>query len=299
MKKILLIINNITGNNRNAAHTFDIVRCLSGYGYEVTVYPVFEGSNLQLQDYLQSCRYDRVVCVGGDGTLSRTVNEVMELDQKPVIGYIPAGTTNDFSRNFNLKHDIEEACEVIASECCEVYDLGKFNDKYFNYVASFGPLSAASYSTDQKAKNMFGYAAYVMNGIGSLGEIMSSSCHVRVETEDEVFEGNYLFGALSNSLSVAGMRVNGITREDLSDGLFELTLVKYPENGNELVSIVDSMLNGKYNTGLVEMRKIRSARIYTDSDTEWTIDGNYGGIAEKTEFSVIPSAMRICARIQD
>lgn len=297
MKKILLIVNNITGNNRNAVRTFDIIRGLSKYGYEVTVFPIFENSQLKLQDYLHSCRYDRVVCVGGDGTLSRTVNEVMALDYRPVIGYIPAGTTNDFSRNFNLTSDIDEACEIIASECCEEYDLGKFNDRYFNYVASFGPLSASSYNTDQKAKNMLGYAAYVLNGIGSLGEILSSSCHVRIETGEETFEGNYIFGALSNSLSVAGMKVNGITRENLSDGLFELTLVKYPENGNDLLSIADSLLSGNYNTGLVEMRRIRSAKIFTDEHTEWTIDGDYGGVAKEAEFSILPNALRLSARM--
>ena len=297
MKKILLIINNITGNNRNGAKTFDIVSNLSRYGYEVTVFPVCENSHLQLQEYLQSCRYDRVVCVGGDGTLSHTVNEVMKLDYRPVIGYIPAGTTNDFSRNFNLTSEIDEACEVIASECCAEYDLGRFNDRYFNYVASFGPLSASSYNTDQKAKNMLGYAAYILNGIGSLGEILSTTCHVRIETDEETFEGNYIFGAISNSLSVAGIKVAGVTRENLCDGLFELTLVKYPENGNELVSIADSLINGNYNTGLVEMRRIRSARILTDSHTEWTFDGDYGGAAGTAEFSVIPAAVKLSARI--
>lgn len=297
MKKILLIVNNITGNNRNAVRTFDIVRSLSKYGYEVTVFPVFEDSPLDLQDYLRSQRYDRVVCVGGDGTLSHTVNEVMKLDYRPVIGYIPAGTTNDFSRNFDLSSDVEKACEIIASECSEEYDLGRFNDRYFNYVASFGPLSASSYNTDQKSKNMLGYAAYVLNGLGSLGEIMSTRCHLRIETEDEVLEGDYIFGAISNSLSVAGMKVNGITRENLCDGMFELTLVRFPENGNDLMSIADSLLSGNYNTGLVEMRKIRSARIHTDSHTEWTIDGEYGGVSETAEFSIIPAALRLSARL--
>lgn len=296
-KKLLLIVNNITGNNRNAVRTFDIVRNFSKYGYEVTVFPVYPESQLSLQEYLERYQYDRVVCVGGDGTLSHTVNNVMKLDYKPVIGYLPAGTTNDFSKNFDLTTDIDTACEIIASECSVEYDLGVFNDKYFNYVASFGPLSATSYNTDQKAKNMLGYAAYILNGIGSIGDILSSRCHVRVETENRTFEGDYIFGAISNSLSVAGMKVNGMTRENLSDGLFELTLIRYPENGNDLMSIADSLINGNYSTELVEMCKIRQAKIHTDNVTEWTIDGEYGGVAEKADFSIIPAAVKLSARI--
>ena len=121
-KKLLLIVNNITGNNRNAVRTFDIVRNFSKYGYEVTVFPVYPESQLSLQEYLERYQYDRVVCVGGDGTLSHTVNNVMKLDYKPVIGYLPAGTTNDFSKNFDLTTDIDTACEIIASECSVEYE---------------------------------------------------------------------------------------------------------------------------------------------------------------------------------
>lgn len=297
MKKLLLILNNITGNNRNAGKTFDIVKSLSKHGYEVTVFPVFRDSDLDIQEYLKERRYERIVCVGGDGTLSHTVNDIMKLDYRPVIGYIPAGTTNDFSRNFNLTPDVEEACEIIASGESVKYDLGKFNDRYFNYVASFGPLSATSYNTDQKAKDMFGYAAYILNGIGSLGEIMSSSCHVRIETDEGVTEGDYIFGALSNSLSVAGMKVNGLTRENLSDGLFELTLIRFPKDGNDLLSIADALLSGNYNNDFVEMRHIKAAKIYTDSHTEWTIDGEYGGVAEEIEFSILPQILEISAKV--
>ena len=294
MKKALLIINDKTGNGRNGASTFKLTKSLSASGYMTTVYPISEEIDLDLSEYLQEGNYDRVVCMGGDGTLNRTINEVMKLEKRPTIGYIPAGTTNDFSKNLNLTGNIDKASQIISGDKIISYDVGLFNDCYFNYVAFFGAFSDISYSTEQKFKNVFGYVAYLLNGISSISENLSSHCHLKIKTDRESFEGDYLFGAICNSLSVAGIKLSNLTDEDLHDGLFELIMIKKPKNSSELGEIALALLNNNFESPYIEYHKIKSAEITTFEKTEWTLDGEYGGHPDIISFSIIKDAINIC-----
>ncbi|MBE6116536.1 MAG: YegS/Rv2252/BmrU family lipid kinase [Erysipelotrichaceae bacterium] len=295
MNKTLLIINSITGNGRNKVNTFDLIDMLSTGNNSVTVFPISADSHLQLSEYLTAVEYDRVICVGGDGTLNRTINEIMSLDYKPVLGYIPAGTTNDFSKNLGLVTDIYKACNIIRDNNVINYDLGCFNNSYFSYVASFGSLSSVSYSTDQTFKNVVGYAAYILNGISLLPEMLSMKCHLKIDTGNEFFEGDYLFGAICNSLSIAGVRLSNLTLSDLTDGEFELLLVKCPDHIQDVTGLAVSLLNGDLNNPFIEYRKINGCRIYADSNTEWSLDGEYGGNPANIEFKVVHQAISIIA----
>ncbi|MBQ9037735.1 MAG: YegS/Rv2252/BmrU family lipid kinase [Erysipelotrichaceae bacterium] len=293
MKKLLLIINDITGNGRNSINTFKMIREFARAGYETTVFPIVESIELKLSDYFENSLYDKVVCIGGDGTLNRTINEVMKLDNKPLIGYIPAGTTNDFSKNLNLTNNIDRAIEIINRENSISLDLGKFNDRYFNYVASFGAFSDISYTTDQNFKNVFGYAAYFLSGITSIQENLSLRCHMKITTDTESFEGDYFFGAICNSKSVAGVKLEGITLDSLHDGQFELFLIKCPENVQELGEIALAVLNSNYESPYIEYRKVKKAHIVPSENTEWTLDGEYGGNPESIAFEIIPKAVQL------
>lgn len=293
MKKRLLIINSITGGGRNKARAFDLINRLSANDYAVTVFPVSADNQIELADYLKDNQYDSVVCVGGDGTLNRTVNEVMKTSYRPVIGYIPSGTCNDFAKNLPLSTDFYQACKIINNDKTVSYDLGRFNDQYFMYVASFGSISSVSYNTDQQSKNFLGYAAYAAYALSMLPEILSAKCHLRVETDEETFEGDYLFGAIANSLSVAGVKINTMSYEDLMDGEFELLLVKCPEHIQDVGSIAIALLNSEFDNPYLEFRKIKRAHIYTTANTEWTLDGEYGGNPEEITFEIREKAIDI------
>ena len=295
MKKTLLIINSITGNGRNKVNTFDLIDELSAENTSVTVFPISSDSHLLLSDYLTAEKYNSIVCVGGDGTLNRTINEIMILDYKPVLGYIPAGTTNDFSKNLGLVTDIYKACNIIHDNNVIKYDLGCFNNTYFSYVASFGSLSSISYNTDQTFKNIIGYAAYILNGISLLPEMLSMKCHLKIDTGEDFIEGDYLFGAICNSLSVAGVRLNNLSVSDLTDGEFELLLVKCPDHIQDVTGLAVSLLNGDLNNPFIEYRKIKECKIYADSNTEWSLDGEYGGNPAEINFNVVHQAISIIA----
>ncbi|MBR0385972.1 MAG: diacylglycerol kinase family lipid kinase [Erysipelotrichaceae bacterium] len=298
MKKLLLIVNDRTGNGRNGRFAPQAVRTLTAKGYQVTVFPVTEELQPDLSAYLQETQYDRVVCIGGDGTLSRTINEIMKLPVKPSLGYIPAGTTNDFSRNLNLNSDMEHSLHVVAQEHDMPFDICRFNDRYFNYVASFGAVTSVSHSMDQRIKNIFGYAAYVLGAIGSLSELLSYRIHMKFTTPEKTIEGHYLMGAVANSFSIAGVRLPQLSQNQLHDGSFELFLVKCPDKLQELPDMAFSLLSGKLDNPNIELHHISSCHIDCDPDIAWTLDGEYGGCPESVELEVIPEAIQLSCDAQ-
>lgn len=293
MKKLLLIINDKSGGGKNGAAAFRLIKHFTAFGYEVTVMPIAEETNVSIRDYLAERSYDMIVPVGGDGTLNRTVNEVLRLESKPVIGYIPAGTTNDFSKNLGIPKNIDQAMRIITGGDPLGYDIGKFNDRHFIYVASFGAFAAVSYSTDQNIKNTFGYAAYILAALSSIPEQLSAKYHAHIETDDGTIEGDYIFGAFCNSKSVAGMKINGMTSNELHDGKFELFLVKYPDNFQEFSETARGVLQGDFNNPYIEFHRVTHASIHLDKPTEWTLDGEFGGNPDTVEFTICPDAVRI------
>ena len=297
MKKALLIVNGLAGNGKNGSSTFKIVNNFAQQGIMTTVCPIAEGVSVEPQDYLNEQDYDLVVCGGGDGTVNAAVNQLMKLDKRPMLGYIPAGTTNDFSKNLKLVRDVDKACKLITSGQYVDYDLGCFNGHYFNYVAAFGAFSAISYNTDQKAKNTLGYAAYILNALVSAPEHLATRCHLRIETDTETIEGDYSFGGICNSLSVGGQKVPGLSTSNLYDGVFELFLIKYPDNPSDLTEILYSLLQGDFNNDHFVFKKITKAHIIPRSNVEWTLDGEYGGSPEEIFFEIAPGSIRIASTI--
>ena len=297
MTDILLVINGIAGNGRNGSNAFRIIKNFAQKGISTTVCPIAEGVSLELEDYLNERRYDMVVCVGGDGTVIAAVNKLMKMEDRPSLGYIPAGTTNDFSKNLKLVRDVDKACDIITSGKYVDYDIGCFNGHYFNYVAAFGAFSAISYNTDQKAKNTFGYAAYILNAVISAPEHLQTRCRMKIESDNGDFDGEFIFGGICNSLSVGGQKIVGMTTSNLYDGEFELFLIRYPEHAADLTEILYSLLQGDFENEHFVFRKIKKAHIIPESNVEWTLDGEYGGNPSQIDFEIVPGAIRIASEI--
>lgn len=295
MKKLLLIINNKT-RIQNERSTFKLVNHFAKKGYMTTVYPISEGTSLELDEYLLSEPFSMIVCLGGDGTLNRTINSVLKNHLSCPIGYIPAGTTNDFAKNLELTDDVDSAMEVITTGKPLSYDIGQFNQQFFNYVACFGAFSDVPYSTDQSFKNLFGYAAYALTAISNLSENLSSKCHIRFEMDESIIEDDYIFGALCNSLSIAGMKINGITEANLHDGMFELFLIKCPKNAIEIGEILKNLINMDFNNPYCQLFRVSNLKIISSKNVRWTLDGEEGGNPEEIQFSIIPDAISIMVK---
>ena len=206
MKRLLFIYNPQAGKGTVKAHLSNIVDTFTKAGYLVTIWPTQGKEDATHVAAQQGWWYDRVVCCGGDGTLSETVSGLLALDTPPVLGYIPAGTTNDFSKNLGLPRGVEKAAVTAVEGEARPCDMGRFNGRYFVYVAAFGIFTDVSYGTPQQFKNAFGHLAYVLEGATKLGDL-GRAYHLQVEHDEGSLEGDFIYGMVTNTLSVGGFKV--------------------------------------------------------------------------------------------
>lgn len=216
--------------------------------------------------------FDRIVCIGGDGTFNEVISGLRRADCMCPIGYIPAGSTNDFANSLHLSKDLIQAARDIVDGSPRKLDIGRFNDRYFSYVASFGAFTKASYATSQSVKNALGHLAYVLGGIKELPSIRSK--HVRFTLDHStVVEDDYIFGAISNSTSVAGILTLSPDIVDMSDGLFELLLVRKPKSLIELSDCVLALTTQDYHSPMLTFLNAGHLEIEAPEDMDWTLDG--------------------------
>ena len=295
-KRALVLINRKAGTGKAGNEVMDIVTALSEKDYEPVVYPILPGTNLTSEELVGQYdgKADLILCSGGDGTLNHVVNSMMNLKKKPLLAYVPAGSTNDFARGLGIPAGKAGAIEAAASGEPFSYDIGKMNDHYFNYVAAFGAFSKVSYATDQELKNVLGYAAYLISAIAELPQNIAYNCHMKIEDFTE--EGDYIFGAVCNSASVGGMKLleNADVKQD--DGVMELVLIHAPKNIAEMNMILTALATGDVNSSFITFSQVKKVTFYSDENTSWTLDGEYGGDSRTTEIEVINKAITIMTK---
>lgn len=271
MKHMLLIVNPVAGQKKAAKHLSEIIEVFNRAEYEVHVYITAQQKNTEKVAELLNAQLDLVVCCGGDGTLNETVNIMLQTGRSIPIGYIPAGSTNDFASTLGLPGDVVAAAKQIVNGTPQPYDVGKFLDRYFTYVASFGAFTKASYSTSQNIKNSLGHMAYVLEGIQEISKI--KNIHLRMETEEGVLEDDYLFGAICNSTSVGGILTLKPELVDMGDGKFEILLVRAPKNIQEVRECVLALKSQTYDCGMLTFRSASRIRITAEKGMLWSLDG--------------------------
>jgi len=236
-----------------------------------------------------------VVCCGGDGTFNETVSGLLDGGLKVPVGYIPAGSTNDFANSLKLSNNIMQAAKDILEGEPVSYDVGKFGDRYFSYVASFGAFSRTSYTTPQNVKNALGHTAYLLEGIQEISQIRKE--HVRMELDDHVVEDDFLFGAICNSTSLGGILTLDPKRVDMADGLLEVLLVRAPQNLTEISECIQAVQNQTFNCAMITFRSTSSIRVFADPEMPWTLDGERGGSHKEVFVENQHMAIRVMKRV--
>ena len=290
-KRLLLILNPCAGQKRANRFLPEIIRLLTDRGYECTVYVTACQGDATRHLVAHAKEFDRIVCIGGDGTLNETVEGVAEAGADCPIGYIPAGTTNDYAGSLSLSSDIMQAAADAVDGTIYEFDLGSFNGRKFIYTASCGAFAKASYSTPQFAKNVLGHLAYILEGIRDLPSV--KPIHLRAVCDDRTLEGDYLFCSVTNSLSVGGILKLDRDMVCLNDGLFEVMLVKNPTSPAELTQILAALKSANLPCDRIEFLSARSLRIIAGEDVEWTLDGERGDCGREFEIINLPRKMRL------
>lgn len=218
--------------------------------------------------------YDIIACMGGDGTLNEVINGILKSHLDIPLGYIPAGSTNDFANSMHLSKEPQQAVKDILACHTETIDAGRFDDRYFSYVASFGAFTRSSYSTPQNLKNMLGRFSYFLEGAKDLGEIHSE--HMTVQTDSQTFEGDYAFGAISNSTTIGGLVKYDSKDVNVSDEKLEMLLIRMPGSLADLLSVVHSITHKDYlGSPYIDFCRADRFAIHSDRETDWSLDGEF------------------------
>lgn len=291
MKKLLFIYNPKAGRAAIGNHLGDIVDIFTKNCYEVTIYPTQCSGDGEAKVKERCKDFDRIVVSGGDGTLDEIVTGIMDIDVSVPIGYIPAGSTNDFARSLGLPKMMKKSADIAVTGRDFQCDIGRFNDRYFVYVAAFGLFTDVTYVTDQNLKNRIGYAAYLAEAVKRLKSL--EVIPLKVTYDDNVICDNFLVGMITNSDSVGGIK--GITGPDvkLDDGLFEVLLVKAPNSLMDLNLIPPAILDRRIKSDCVISFKCSKIEIESDEPISWTLDGEFGGRVDKACIMNINQGLNI------
>ncbi len=274
-QRMLFIYNPRAGKAQIRSNLLDIIDIFVKAGYEVTAYPTQAAGDAIKAVEERRSGYDIVVCSGGDGTLDEVVTGMMRCDEILPIGYVPAGSTNDFANSLGIPKGMIKAADVVVNGDDFACDIGSFNNKSFIYVAAFGLFTDVSYETNQDIKNVLGHAAYLLEGVRRLPAVRSYA--LRISYDDRVIEGEFLYGMVTNSYSVGGFR--GLTGKDvlLDDGLFEVMMVRKPNNPLDLNNIIRALVDKRVKSEHIYTFKTSHLVVESEEPVAWTLDGEFGG----------------------
>ena len=289
MKRATLIVNPVAGKMRVKSTFFEIVQKLCDSGYLLTVrITKTKGDAIDIAAGLKAEECDVVICAGGDGTLNEVICGIMRSGADIPIGYIPCGSTNDFAQSMNLSINPIAACEQIIKGEAKPFDIGMFAGKRnFSYIASFGAFTETSYTTPQQMKNALGHFAYVLESIKSLGNI--KPYNVTTVADGKVVSGEYIFGAVANSTSIAGVLKLKADEVDMNDGKFEIILAKNPKTPQDLNELIGAVITANLSSPMLTYFKASKVEIRSSDNITWTLDGEQMDGADKIIIENLPN----------
>lgn len=291
MKKLFFVMNPAAGMRKANKILPEILAVFNRADYEVITYITAAQGDARRAVCQRAHQMDIIVCCGGDGTFNETVAGLLESKADVPLGYIPAGSTNDFASSLGLPTDPVEAAKKVVQGSCQSYDVGCFGGRYFTYVASFGAFTKASYATPQNVKNALGHTAYLLEGIQEISQLRPVK--VRMETEEGVIEDNVLFGAICNSTSVAGILTLDPKQVDMRDGLFEILLVRAPKNLSEIRECIQAVQQQKYNCKMITFCSAKKVTVEMKNPVPWTLDGEWERAHTAVEIENIHRAIQL------
>lgn len=281
-KKLLMIINPVAGTKKLKPLLLPVLEILANGGFTTTV--MITGRRGDASAFAMcGSEYDMVLCCGGDGTLNEVINGMLRGSVTVPLGYIPCGSTNDFANSMGLPSNIKQAAMTVANGLPIPLDVGRFNQRYFTYVASFGIFTSSSYSTPQEAKNLLGRTAYVLEGMLDLQAIKTQ--HVKIKSDKRTLQGDYVFGAIANSKSFGGIVKLRDELVSLNDGEFEVLLVRMPKTIGDLNTIVNSLYTSNFDNKCFDFFKASRLQIESDMPIAWSLDGEYVRTDGEVEIS--------------
>ena len=291
MKKLYLIINPNAGTRQGRRFLPEMISVLTRGGYLCSVYITEKRGDASDFARDHAGEADLVVACGGDGTLNEVITGLQLGGHSTPLGYIPCGSTNDFANGLGIPAAPLMACDAILSGQPRVLDVGLFSpDRYFSYTASFGAFTSVSWSTPQNVKNIIGHAAYILEGIRSLADIRP--IHMRITADGQVYEDDFIFGAVCNSTSLGGVLKLEDNQVDMNDGRFEALLIPFPADLLILNRILTALRTHHYEDESLHFLRA-SSFLFEGSSDVWTLDGEAAEVGSRVEIRNIHNAISL------
>ena len=289
---VMMIINPAAGRGGYKQNLPEALKMLSDAGCAVSVFFTERRGHATELAAEYGAGFEKLLVLGGDGTLAEAIAGLMSMEIRPQVGYIPIGTANDIARTVGLtKNDILEGVRRFLKGEPRAFDTGRRDGGYFNYVAAFGAFTEVSYGTPQEFKKQLGEAAYLIGAAKSLSKLKSR--HVRVEYDGGELEGEFLYGGVSNAYSVGGVVDLPRDEIDLGDGLHELILVKKLPSAAALASLAAKVLSHDFSSEYIVILHTKRARFIFDEPETWSFDGEDGGAHSDISFENCPRAIQM------
>ena len=290
-KKMLFVFNPQSGKSQIRTKLMDILDIFVKAGYHVEIHVTQRALDARRVVEERGGSMDLIVGSGGDGTLNEIVSGVMGMERRPRIGYIPAGTTNDFAASHRIPRNMIKAAEAIVLGTARPVDVGRFNERYFTYVAAFGAFTDVPYKTPRELKAMLGHPAYIIEAVKSLGGVRAR--HIVMEADGASYEGDVLVGMVSNANQIAGFKGLNGKNVRMDDGKFEVLLVENPQNIIQFPDVVASLLQNGHQSRLVKHFTASRIRFRFEAPVEWVLDGEFGGKRKEVVIDDIFRAVQI------
>ncbi|MCI8342778.1 MAG: diacylglycerol kinase family lipid kinase [Firmicutes bacterium] len=293
---ILFVFNPCSGKGTLKSRLFEIVDMLSKNGFMVMVCPTAQRGDGRKIVAKHGKRFRTLLISGGDGTLNECISGLLEIpkERRPVVGYIPSGSTNDFASSLKIPKKLMLAVEMVIKGKLSSIDMGMLNKLCFVYIAAFGAFTDVAYGTPQNVKNYLGHMAYILEGIKRLPNL--KSCTLRVEHDGCVMEGEFIFGMITNSYFVGGLKAYKSHDVDLADGKFECVFIKAPQTPMQLQSIITGLLMMDFSSEEFYVFKSGKLSVKSREAIDWTVDGEYGGRYNSVEIRNVNKAYKIIAK---
>lgn len=295
METLLLIVNPCAGQKKAKKQLAEIIEIFNRANYTVVTHITACPGDAETACIRYAGAVDRIVCCGGDGTFNETLSGVIKSGQNIPIGYIPAGSTNDFAAGLQLSPNLLDAARDIVNNNAIPLDIGAFGDRYFSYVASFGAFTKTSYTTPQSMKNLLGHTAYVLSGIQELSQLRSYPLRFQLP-DGRCIDDRFIFGAISNSTSLGGILSLSPDMVDMADGMFELLLIRAPKDLFELRDCVRALQQRTYNCAMITFLNTEKLTITAPEDMPWTLDGELEPGHSSIEVTCLKHAIRVFSK---
>ncbi len=283
--KILFVLNPVSGGKKKIEWEPLIRKYFQQRSYVIEFFILSgSGDDSSLQYWFEKFKPDRVVAVGGDGTISLVAKQLLGADI--AMGILPAGSANGMAKELEIPEVPDEAIDIIVNgkvKCCDVI---KINEKDLCFhLADFG-LNArlVKYFDESPLRGMWGYVRMVLKVIW-----YKKLVEAKIITDEETINTKAYMIVIANASKYGtGAVVNPDGKVD--DGKFEIVIMR-KFSLNQLFKMFLSYRS--FNPKKVQVIKTTKVIIETRKPTHFQIDGEFKGKIDKVMAEIIPSKLNL------